>query len=208
MEETIKGRGDAKVAELVKYKRNPRHGDVPAIKDSLKALGQYKPIVVNQGTHTGRPGEILAGNHTHQAALELGWDTIAAVYVDVDEDTAARIVLADNRTSDLATYDPETLLELVQSTTLAGTGFTPADLSTLADEVKPPEPKTPKDGKFYQRKDWEERESRGMMLDYTIEDYWATRELFDTAAKLHGTNSPTETLLAVIEAATGTKAPR
>jgi hypothetical protein len=210
--DTIKSRGDAKVAELHKYPRNPRRGDIPAIQESLRTLGQYKPIVVNIGTLTGRPDEILAGNHTHEAATILGWETIAAVYVDVDETTAAKIVLADNRTSDLATYDPEQLLALVQGmSTLDGTGFTPADMATLADDVAPaPVEKnsTPAPAPFHQWKDWEERDSKGMMLDYDLDEYWVVRDLLDGAAKRHGTSSPAETILAAVEAATGQKAPR
>ncbi|MDX3097732.1 hypothetical protein PV417_24845 [Streptomyces sp. ME19-03-3] len=40
---------------------NPRTGDVDAIAESLRVNGRYKAIVVNRGTHTGRPNEVLAG---------------------------------------------------------------------------------------------------------------------------------------------------
>lgn len=112
------------VKSLRTYPGNPRQGDVAAIANSLNALGQYRPIVVNAGTHTGRPREVLAGNHTLMAARDLGWASIAAVTVDVDDDQARRIVLADNRTADLAEYDDRMLLELLAETDdLAGTGF-------------------------------------------------------------------------------------
>lgn len=52
------------ISDLQPYPRNPRRGNIPAIAESLRALGQYRPIVVNAGTHTGRRLEILAGNHT------------------------------------------------------------------------------------------------------------------------------------------------
>lgn len=42
---------------LVHYGRNPRRGNVPAIMESLKHNGQYKPIVVRAGTN-----EVLAGS--------------------------------------------------------------------------------------------------------------------------------------------------
>jgi hypothetical protein len=77
------------ISDLVPYHRNPRTGDLPAIVESLRVNGQYKAIVVNRGTHTGRPNEILAGNHTFAAAKELGWEEIAATWVDVDEETRA-----------------------------------------------------------------------------------------------------------------------
>ncbi|MBT2400370.1 ParB N-terminal domain-containing protein [Streptomyces sp. ISL-100] len=99
-------------------------GDVPAITKSLTVNGQYKAIVVNRGTHTGRPNEILAGNHTYAAAAELGWEHIAATWVDVDDEAAARIVIVDNRSSDLAGYDTALLAEiLAELPDLNGTGY-------------------------------------------------------------------------------------
>ena len=85
------------IGDLTPYHRNPRRGNMAAIAESLKARGQYKPIVVNKGTKTGIANEILAGNHTWQAAKSLGWTTIEAVIVDLDADQAAQIVLADRR---------------------------------------------------------------------------------------------------------------
>lgn len=122
--------------ELAFFHKNPRHGDIDTIAESLKVNGQYRAIVVNRGTHTGRPMEVLAGNHTLKAALKLGWDTIAAHIIDIDDQQAARIVLADNRTSDLATNDDEDILDLLESLdTLEGTGYTDADLADMLDEL-------------------------------------------------------------------------
>jgi hypothetical protein len=103
-----------KVGKLQTFHRNPRRGNIAAIADSLKTTGQYKPIIVNKGSHTGRPHEVLAGNHTLQAARTLHWDTVLASYVDVDDDTANRIVLADNRTADLGDYDDDLLASLLK----------------------------------------------------------------------------------------------
>lgn len=110
---------------------NPRQGDLEVIKESLEVNGQYRPIVVNQ-----RDNEILAGNHTYKAAQELGWPEIAATWVDADEEEAARIVLVDNRANDVATYDNETLLQLLNDLEdLKGTGFSNAAVSDLLREV-------------------------------------------------------------------------
>ncbi|MFJ7422764.1 ParB/RepB/Spo0J family partition protein [Streptomyces uncialis] len=122
------------VSELTPYHRNPRTGDLAAIAESLRVNGQYRAVVVNRGTLTGRPNEILAGNHTHAAALELGWDKIAATYVDVDDEAAARIVIVDNRTSDLAGYDTALLADiLAELPDLDGTGYDHDDLDELLD---------------------------------------------------------------------------
>jgi hypothetical protein len=124
------------VASLHTYHRNPRHGDVLSIRRSLAVNGQYRPVVANRGTHTGRPREVLAGNHTLIAARDEGWPDLAVCWVDVDDDQAARIVLADNRTADLGSYDREVLAELLDGLDgVEGTGYTDADLAAL---LQPP----------------------------------------------------------------------
>ena len=106
------------LSSLHPYPGNPRRGNVPLIAESLQRNGQYRPIVA-------RPdGTILAGNHTWQAAQTLGWGTIAVVFVDVDDEHARRIVLADNRLNDVAGYDMQALLELLADTAdRSGTGW-------------------------------------------------------------------------------------
>lgn len=119
------------------YDGNPREGDVGAISISLETNGQYRPIVVNQ-----RDGRILAGNHTWKAAKALGWQQIAATFVDVDDETARRIVLVDNRSNDVASYDEYALVELLQAVVadrgvagLVGTGFDGDDLDELLADM-------------------------------------------------------------------------
>lgn len=121
------------------FHNNPRRGDVDAIAESLQAHGQFRPIVVNTGTHTGRPNEVLAGNHTLMACRRLAeqepgkWEQIDAWVVDVDDDAAARIVLADNRTGDLSEYDDMQLLGLLRQIegNTHGTGYEDDDIDDL-----------------------------------------------------------------------------
>ncbi len=129
--------------ELSVYYRNARIGDVDMIAGSLKAHGQFKPIVANIGTHTKRPNEVLAGNHTLKAFRNLAeqypaderWNAILVHWVDVDDDRAARIVLADNKIAEAGRYDETTLYELVAGLggDFDGTGFTVDDEQRLAD---------------------------------------------------------------------------
>lgn len=118
------------------YHRNPRRGDVEAVAESLRVNGQFRPIIVNTGEQTGRRDEVLAGNHTLQAARKLGWSTILVSFVDYTDAEAARVVLADNRTADLADYDKGLLLDVLQEAPdLEGTGYTTDDLDDLASEL-------------------------------------------------------------------------
>jgi site-specific DNA-methyltransferase (adenine-specific) len=119
------------IGTLRPYPRNPRRGNIEAIKQSLATNGQYRPIVVNR-----RTGEILAGNHTWRAARELGWSEIAVTYLDVDDEQAARIVLADNRANDLSGYDNEALADLlIELPSLEGTGYDRDDLDALLADL-------------------------------------------------------------------------
>jgi hypothetical protein len=113
--------------DIKPYAKNPRKGNVDLIAESLATYGQYKPITVNSRTN-----EILAGNHTYAAAGKLGWTTIAVTYVDVDEETAAKIVAIDNKTSDLGEYDSGALLDLLTTVgDLSATGYKENDLDDL-----------------------------------------------------------------------------
>ena len=115
------------LSELKPYPANPRKGNVDLIADSLATHGQYRAIVVNQ-----RTGEILAGNHTFLALQKLGAAEALVHYVDVDADQAAKIVLVDNRSNDLAGYNDEALLQLLQTLPdLDGTGYGSDDLERL-----------------------------------------------------------------------------
>ncbi len=121
---------------LQTHPRNVRQGDIGAISESLKAHGQYRPIVYQVST-----GYVLAGNHTLKAAQALGWKQVAATGVHCDDTQALRILLADNRSSDLATYDDKELLELLKdvastSDELLGTLYDGDDLDDMVYKLE------------------------------------------------------------------------
>jgi ParB-like chromosome segregation protein Spo0J len=95
------------IGDLSPLPGNPRKGDVEAVKRSYERFGQRKPIVAN------RDGTVIAGNHQLKAAQSLGWGEIAVVFVDDDEQTAKAFALADNRISDLGSYDLDSLAALL-----------------------------------------------------------------------------------------------
>lgn len=113
--------------ELALYPGNARQGDIGALTESLRLNGQYRPVVANK-----RTSHVLAGNHTVKAAAALGWNEIAVTWVDVDDEHAARIVLADNRANDLASYNDVLLLASLESLPdLDGTLYDDQDLDRL-----------------------------------------------------------------------------
>ena len=121
------------IDQIRPHPRNPRQGDVGAIQQSIEANGFYGACVVQRST-----GHILAGNHRWKGARAAGEKTIPVTWVDCDDDRALRILLADNRTSDIASYDDNALAELLRSIqldtgTLLGTGFDGEALDELLE---------------------------------------------------------------------------
>jgi hypothetical protein len=132
--------------EVHNYHRNPRRGDIGAIARSLKKHSQYKPITVNIGTYTGRPNEVLAGNHTLLAIRQLAdsdpdderWQNVKVHWGDWDEDQCRAINLADNRTAELGGYDDAELLSLISEVPqmdLDAIGYTQSDIDALEKVV-------------------------------------------------------------------------
>lgn len=118
--------------QLTPHPKNARKGVIPEIKKSLLRFGQYRPLVVSQRTNY-----VLAGNHTLRAILELNWDEVAYVVLDIDEATEGRILLADNRLADLGTYDSLSEIDLLQGLDgdYEGTGYDATYLDALIAEL-------------------------------------------------------------------------
>lgn len=121
------------VSEIDPHPENANVGDLDAIKESIRINGYYAPILVQAST-----GYILAGNHRYRAARELGHSAVPVIYIDVDDEAAKRIMVADNRTTRLGHDDEAALAALLEQigdseTGLLGTGYTHADLQTLLD---------------------------------------------------------------------------
>lgn len=125
------------VDSLMPFPGNARRGNVELLADSLSRYGQYRPLVVQrQGLR------VLAGNHTLEAAMRLGWTHVDVGLIDCDDETAARINLLDNRSNDLAGYDTAALAaQLSALDDLAGTGWDADGLQDLLDSIaEGPEP--------------------------------------------------------------------
>lgn len=123
------------LVELGLHPRNPRRGDVEAIGESIDANGFYGAVVVNR-----RDSKVLAGNHRLKAAQQMGMTSVPVIWVDVDDSAALRILLADNRTNDVAGYDTDDLVSLLtqlqaQDQGLLGTGYDDAALDALLADL-------------------------------------------------------------------------
>lgn len=221
-------------ADLNLFHRNPRVGNVAVIAGSLRANGQYKPLVVNKGTHTGRPNEVLAGNHTLKAIRDLAeqypdderWQTVLVHMIDVDDDRATRIVAADNRTSEVGTMNDEVLLELLEGLgdDLDGTGYSDEDLADLvalaeetadaADDAPPAAPpRTGEDGLIEQKdittlsEEYGDRATRMVILTYAVDRFIWVQETLARYREEHSLDTNTDAVRHLLEQWSGEEAP-
>lgn len=107
------------VDQLKRHPQNPRRGRVDLIAESVDELGWYGAVIAQKST-----GYILAGNHRYDAAVARGFKTVPTIWRDVDDQTALKILLADNKIADEGEYDDATLDAVLSSLdTLDGTGY-------------------------------------------------------------------------------------
>lgn len=140
---------------LQPHPMNPREGDVGAISTSMQHNGIFQALVVQRSTRT-----ILSGHHRTMAARALGRTDLPVLWVECDDERALSILLADNRSSDLAHNDDAKLLEgLKQLANVHAALYNAADMDALraglaepvygtalpddVDDTVPPVPEAP-----------------------------------------------------------------
>lgn len=126
------------VRRLKIHPANPRQGDLGLIGESIKTNGFFGAVVAQKST-----GYVLAGNHRLMAAEQQGMATVPVIWVDVGAEEAVRILLADNKTSDDASYDQSVLSDLLAGLAasdggLVGTGWNADELDKLIGDLAEP----------------------------------------------------------------------
>lgn len=198
------------VEKLESHPNNPRRGDVDTIVESLKTNGQFRPIVISSDN------VVLAGNHTLQAAVKLGLPKIDVVRLPVagDSDAAVRVMLADNRSSDMSTYDDADLIVLLEGLTdLEGTGYIPDDLTDLmhisemhlnADDSSTTYTPTSEDKVGISKNlsvlkdEYAEKSVRSVILAYSLEDFEEIAQLLMTAREMLSLESNADVVLQLL----------
>lgn len=98
---------ELEVSSLIFDPNNARAHDeknMQSIKGSFSKFKQQLPILIDKNN------VVIAGNGRLQAAIEMGWDKIKCVRSDLTTNIEkVAYALADNRTSELASWDMEIL---------------------------------------------------------------------------------------------------
>ncbi len=84
--------------------------NLSAIRGSFRRFGQTKPLVVRKSNRI-----VAAGNGGLAVALSLGWTHVAVSFKEMDDVTAAAYSIADNRSSDLSTWDDDKLNAMLKA---------------------------------------------------------------------------------------------
>ena len=94
-----------KTSDITPWPGNPRRGDVSGIAESIKERGQFRPLLVQKSTN-----QIIAGNQTYLALTKkLKRKTVLVIFLDVDDELAKEILVADNRFGELGYNDASDL---------------------------------------------------------------------------------------------------
>lgn len=100
------------ISTIVPWPRNPRKNDgepVDKVAASIKKFGFAAPIVARLETR-----EIIAGHTRWKAARQLGLEYVPVRFMDITEDQAHLLALADNRLGEIAEWDTEELRAVLE----------------------------------------------------------------------------------------------
>lgn len=122
-----------KTDELIPYEKNPRKNDeaVGYVANSIKEFGFKVPIIVDCN-------DVIVAGHTRlKAAKKLGIDEVPVIVADdLTEEQINALRLADNRVSEFADWDMDTLLseiDKIQTIDMSDFGF---EFSDVIDDME------------------------------------------------------------------------
>jgi ParB-like chromosome segregation protein Spo0J len=123
------------ISVLKPWANNPRNNDgrpVEAVAESISRFGFASPLLARLAN-----GEIIAGHTRLKAAKLLGLKKVPVRYLDITEEEAHLLALADNKIGELADWKNDILagiLAELDADDLAVAGFDDDDLGSLLEE--------------------------------------------------------------------------
>lgn len=137
-----------KVDDLIPYENNPRNNDdaVPYVAKSIREFGFRVPIIIDED-------DVIVTGHTRlKAAKELGMKEVPCCYADdLTQEQIKAFRLADNKVSEIATWNDEKLemeLDEIVDIDMGDFGFDISlddieeELKKIKEPSKSKEPKT------------------------------------------------------------------
>lgn len=93
---------DVNIKDLIPYENNPRNNEeaVEPVMNSIKEFGFKVPIVID------KDNVIIAGHTRYKASKKLGLEKVPCIITDdLNEEQIRAFRLADNKVSEIATWD-------------------------------------------------------------------------------------------------------
>ena len=126
---------------LTPWEQNPRDNEqaIDKVAKSIERFGFASPIIARQAD-----GRVIAGHTRLSAALRLGLADVPVRFLDLDDQMASALALADNRLGEIATWTDDTLAEVLTAleedgVDLDGLGWTGEELDGLLQSIEPEE---------------------------------------------------------------------
>lgn len=94
------------IERIIPYWNNARNNSkaIKPVEESIKKFGFNQPIVVDKNL------EIICGHTRYFALMNLGYKEVPCIVVDLNEEKARQYRIADNKTSEFATWDEDKLI--------------------------------------------------------------------------------------------------
>lgn len=104
------------IDQLVEWAENPRLNDeaVEPVAESIRTFGFGEPIVARLANR-----EIIAGHTRRKAALLLGWKLVPVRFLDIDEELAHDLALADNKLGEISKWNDERIASILARKSVA-----------------------------------------------------------------------------------------
>jgi ParB/RepB/Spo0J family partition protein len=124
------------IDSIHEWPKNPRVNDgkpVEKVIESIRRFGFGAPILARKAN-----GEVIAGHTRLKAAKALGLDSVPVRYLDLSEDEAHVLALADNRLGEEAIWDFDVLNELLASMgkeDKIATGFDEREIGQILKQI-------------------------------------------------------------------------
>lgn len=137
-DEVIQLQGEGAAAEWVPidavhpWPGNPRKNAhvIPEIARSLENFGWGRPLIARRAN-----GELVIGHTAYEAAKLLKLANVPVRFVDLSEERAHALAIADNKLGELAEWDERLLLASVRELEQKLPDFDPADLGMAQEDM-------------------------------------------------------------------------
>lgn len=128
------------LSALKTWKRNPRKNKeaISAVARSIESFGFGAPIVARR-----EDNRIIAGHTRYEAAKRLAMETVPVRFLDVTEEQANALALADNKLGEIAEWDDDQLKMILaelrshDAELPAIAGWSDEELAKLLDDAGP-----------------------------------------------------------------------